>query len=61
MLLIVSDSAGCVLPDTSNVTVSVYEINNAGVGDSILPWNFATLNAYGDLNLLGPNKFTFKW
>ena len=47
--LIVSDSAGCVMPDTSNVTVNIYEINNAlVVGDSILcPSTVVTLNAYG--------------
>ena len=47
--LIVSDSAGCVMPDTSNITVNVYEINNAlVVGDSILYYGtVATLNAYG--------------
>jgi gliding motility-associated-like protein len=47
--LIVSDSAGCIMPDTSNVLVNIYEINNAlVVGDSILcPGTVSTLNAYG--------------
>ena len=60
--LIVSDSAGCVMPDTSNVTVNVYEINNAlVVGDSILcPGTVATLNAYGGSHpLLGPQQILF--
>ena len=37
------------MPDTSNVTVNIYEINNAlVVGDSILcPGTVVTLNAYG--------------
>ena len=47
--LIVSDTGNCVIPDTSNVLVDIYEVNNAAVnGDSVLcPGTTVTLNAYG--------------